>query len=82
MAILLGSASPGLGDQLGHKVLAVSIIAGLGNLKGGLIVGLALGILEALVQGYWTGTWSNAIAFVIMLIAILVRPKGIFGMKL
>ncbi len=82
MAILLGSASPGLGDQLGHKVLAVSIIAGLGNLKGGLIVGLSLGILEALVQGYWSGTWSNAIAFVIMLIAILVKPKGLFGMKL
>jgi len=82
MAILLGSASPGLGDQLGHKVLAVSIIAGLGNLKGGLIVGLSLGILEALVQGYWTGTWSNAVAFVIMLIAILVKPKGLFGMKL
>ncbi|MCK5794621.1 MAG: branched-chain amino acid ABC transporter permease [Anaerolineales bacterium] len=82
MAILLGSASPGLGDQLGHKVLAVSIIAGLGNLKGGLIVGLSLGILEALVQGYWTGTWSNAIAFVIMLIAILVKPRGLFGMKL
>ncbi|MCK5672364.1 MAG: branched-chain amino acid ABC transporter permease [Spirochaetales bacterium] len=82
MAILLGSASPGLGDQLGHKVLAVSIIAGLGNLKGGLIVGLSLGILEALVQGYWTGTWSNAIAFLIMLIAILVKPKGVFGMKL
>lgn len=82
MAILLGSASPGLGDQLGHKVLAVSIIAGLGNLKGGLIVGLSLGILEALVQGYWSGTWSNAIAFVIMLIAILVKPKGVFGMKL
>ena len=82
MAILLGSASPGLGDQLGHKVLAVSIIAGLGNLKGGLIVGLSLGILEALVQGYWSGTWSNAIAFVIMLVAILVKPKGLFGMKL
>ncbi len=82
MAVLLGSASPGLGDQLGHKVLAVSIIAGLGNLKGGLIVGLSLGILEALVQGYWTGTWSNAVAFVIMLIAILVKPKGLFGMKL
>lgn len=82
MAVLLGSASPGLGDQLGHKVLAVSIIAGLGNLKGGLIVGLSLGVLEALVQGYWSGTWSNAIAFVIMLIAILVKPKGLFGMKL
>ena len=71
-----------MGDQLGHKVLAVSIIAGLGNLKGGLIIGILLGILEALVQGYWSGTWSNSIAFVVMLLAILIKPKGIFGMKL
>jgi ABC-type branched-subunit amino acid transport system permease subunit len=36
LAMLLGSASPGLGEQVAHKVLAVSIIAGLGNLVGGL----------------------------------------------
>lgn len=82
MAVLLGSASPGLGDQLGHKVLAVSIIAGLGNLPGGLIIGLLLGIVEAVIQGYWAGSWSNAVAFIIMLVAILVKPKGIFGSKL
>ncbi len=82
MAVMLGSASPGLGDQLGHKVLAVSIIAGLGNLTGGLIVGLLLGILEAIIQGYLAGSWSNAIAFVIMLVIILAKPKGVFGSKL
>jgi branched-chain amino acid transport system permease protein len=82
LAMLLGSASPGLGEQVAHKVLAVSIIAGLGNLVGGLVVGLLLGILEALVQGYISGSWSNAIAFVIMLVVILVKPKGLFGMKL
>ena len=43
LAMLLGSASPGLGEQVAHKVLAVSIIAGLGNLAGGLVVGLAPG---------------------------------------
>jgi branched-chain amino acid transport system permease protein len=82
MAVLLGSASAGLGDQLGHKVLAVSIIAGLGNLTGGLIVGLMLGIIEAIIQGYLAGSWSNAIAFVIMLVVILAKPKGVFGSKL
>ncbi len=81
-AMLLGTASPGLGEQVAHKVLAVSIIAGLGNLVGGLIVGLALGILEAIMQGYISGSWSNAMAFVIMLVVILVRPKGLFGSKL
>jgi branched-chain amino acid transport system permease protein len=82
LAMLLGSASPGLGEQVAHKVLAVSIIAGLGNLVGGLFVGLALGVLEAVVQGYISGSWSNAIAFVIMLVVILVKPKGLFGIKL
>ncbi|MBI9104819.1 MAG: branched-chain amino acid ABC transporter permease [Spirochaetales bacterium] len=82
MAVLLGSASPGLGDQLGHKVLAISIIAGLGNLPGGLIIALLLGVVEAVIQGYWAGSWSNAVAFIIMLVAILAKPKGLFGSKL
>jgi branched-chain amino acid transport system permease protein len=81
LAMMLQSASPGLGENIAHKVLAVSIVAGLGNLVGGLVVGLALGILEALVQGYVSGTWSNAIAFVVMLVVILWKPKGLFGMK-
>lgn len=79
LSVLIGSASPGMGDQLAHKVLAVSIIAGLGNLKGGLVIGLLLGILEAIVQGYFSGTWSNSIAFIVMLIVILAKPKGVFG---
>ena len=62
--------------------MAVSIIAGLGNLTGGLVVGLGLGIMESLVQGYLPGSWSNAIAFVVMLGVILVRPSGLFGIKL
>jgi branched-chain amino acid transport system permease protein len=81
IAMLLHSASPGLGDMLAHKVLAVSIVAGLGNLVGGLVVGLALGVLEALSQGYAAGSWSNAIAFVVMLVVILWKPKGLFGIK-
>jgi len=82
LAMLLGYSSPALGEQVAHKVLAVSIIAGLGNLAGGLVVGLALGILEALVQGYISGSWSNAIAFVVMLLVMLFRPRGLFGIKL
>ena len=81
IAMLLHSASPGLGEHIAHKVLAVSIVAGLGNLVGGLVVGLALGVLEALIQGYFSGSWSNAIAFVIMIVVILWKPKGLFGIK-
>jgi branched-chain amino acid transport system permease protein len=82
MALLLGWASPDLGDQLGHKVLGISIIAGLGNLGGGLVIGLLLGILEAFVQGFFSGTWSNTAVFFIMLVVVLAKPKGVFGIKL
>ena len=38
LASLIGSASSALGEQVAIKVIAVSIIAGLGNLVGGLVV--------------------------------------------
>ncbi|MDR1108293.1 MAG: branched-chain amino acid ABC transporter permease [Spirochaetaceae bacterium] len=79
MALLLGWASADLGDQLGHKVLGISIIAGLGSLGGGLVIGLLLGIGEALVQGFFSGIWSNTVVFFIMLVVVLVKPRGIFG---
>lgn len=82
MALLLGSASPDLGDLLSHKVLGVSIIAGMGNLGGGLLIALLLGIAEAIVQGFFSGSWSNAVVFGIMLAVVLVKPRGIFGAKL
>jgi branched-chain amino acid transport system permease protein len=82
MALLLGSASPDLGDLLGHKVLGAAIIAGLGNLGGGLAIALLLGVVEALVQGFFSGSWSNAVVFIIMLAVVLLRPRGIFGSRL
>ncbi|MDR1893839.1 MAG: branched-chain amino acid ABC transporter permease [Spirochaetales bacterium] len=83
MALLLGQASPDLGDQLGHKVLGISIIAGLGNLGGGLVIALLLGIVEAIVQGVFSGgSWSNTVAFLLMLVIVLAKPRGVFGIKL
>jgi len=79
LSMSIGSASPWLGEYVALKVLAVSIVAGLGNLKGGLIVGLSLGVIESFAIGYVAGSWSNVIAFTIMLIVILIKPSGLFG---
>ena len=78
-SMLIGSASPWLGDYIALKVLAVAIVAGLGNMKCGLIFGLALGILESLIINFFPGSWSNAIAFLLMLLVILIKPRGVFN---
>lgn len=82
LAALLGFASATLADTVAIKALAVSIIAGLGHLAGGIVIALILGILEALAQGYLGGTWANAVALVLLLLILLLRPKGIFGSRI
>lgn len=81
LAVTLGSAYPALGDSLGIKVIATVLFAGLGNLKGGLICGLILGIAEGLTVGYLPGQWSNAVAFGMIMIVVMVKPEGIFGIR-
>jgi len=77
-SILIGSASPWLGEYIALKVLAVAIVSGLGNIRGGIICGLLLGITESLIIHFFPGSWSNAIAFLMMLFVILIRTRGLF----
>lgn len=64
-----------------YSIIAFVIVAlgGFGNIKGALFGGLIIGLTEAL-GGYLLGTqFKYAIVFLIYLIVIQVRPKGLFG---
>lgn len=64
-----------------YSIIAFVIVAmgGLGNIKGALYAGLIIGLTEAL-GGFFLGTqFKYALVFVIYLIVIQVRPKGLFG---
>jgi branched-chain amino acid transport system permease protein len=78
LAMALCSASPVLGNNLGLKVLAVALFAGLGNLKEGLIAGLIIGVVESMAMGYIPGDWAAAVIFGVIMISIMVRPQGVF----
>jgi len=81
LAMALGTASSVLADNLALKVLAVALLAGLGNLKGGLIASFILGFAESMTVAYLPGQWSNALAFGIIIVVVMIRPKGLFGMR-
>lgn len=81
VAMTLEMANPALGNFFATKALVLMLFAGLGNLLGAMICALALGIIEALAQAYMPGQWTEAIVFGFIMIVILIRPNGVFGIR-
>jgi len=75
----IASTNYEIGIMLGLKGFAAAIIGGLSNPFGAVLGGLILGLIEALVAGYLSSEYKDAVAFIIMLLILFVRPGGIFS---
>jgi branched-chain amino acid transport system permease protein len=68
-----------LGTRFGIKAFAVIIVGGMGSYPGAMLAALLMGLLEVFA-GYLYGQVMGAAAmFLAMLIVLIVRPRGIFG---
>ncbi len=68
-----------MGTMLGLKGFSAAIIGGLGSLLGGVLGGLILGVAEALASGLISSGYRDAVAFLLLLIVLFVRPQGLVG---
>ncbi len=73
------AVSPFMGIDMGIKGMAVMLIGGLGSIYGAMVGGLILGIVEVLSVAYLASSYRDAFAFGLMIIILLVRPRGLFG---
>jgi branched-chain amino acid transport system permease protein len=76
---ILFPISPIMGGELTLKSFVVVIIGGLGSMVGPIIGGLALGLTEAFGSNWFGSTYENLIGFSILVLVLIVRPKGILG---
>jgi branched-chain amino acid transport system permease protein len=67
------------GVMLALKGFAAAILGGYGDMRGAVVGGLLLGILESLGAGLISSSYKDAIAFLILLLFLFVRPAGLFG---
>ena len=51
----------------------------IGHIRGAAAGGLLLGLGEEMMTGYGSSTYRDAIAFVVLIFVLLVRPAGLFG---
>jgi branched-chain amino acid transport system permease protein len=69
------------GIMLGLKGFAAAMLGGLGSFPGAVAGGLTLGVLESAGAGYVSSAYKDAIAFVILLAVLLLRPDGLLGAR-
>lgn len=70
---------PMMGFVPGLKAFIAAVIGGVGSIVGAMVGGLIMGIAESLGAGYISSGYRDAIAFVILIFILLVKPSGIFG---
>lgn len=75
----ISTTSYDTGIMLGLKGFAAAILGGYGNFAGAILGGLILGILESLGAGLVSSQYKDAIAFLVLLFVLFVRPNGIMG---
>lgn len=79
MVATVGTFSPADATKYTLFSFVVAVLGGLGNMYGALAGGLVLGLVEAWAGYYLSGTLVNAIAFLVLVVVLLVRPSGLLG---
>ena len=67
------------GTLLGFKGFSAAMLGGLGSLHGALLGGLLLGVVESIAGGLISSQFKEAVSFVLLLLILFSRPKGILG---
>ena len=68
-----------MGLLYGMKAFTAAILGGIGNIPGAMVGGLLLGVVESLGAAYVSLAWKDAIAFLVLILILIVRPTGLLG---
>jgi neutral amino acid transport system permease protein len=79
MAAEVTDIRPELGFELLLPIFAAVVLGGIGDAFGALAAGLVLGVVIEWSTLLIDARWKTFIGFVILILALLIRPQGIFG---
>jgi len=82
---IIGASINGLSPQLGSvalEVLAVVLLTGLTSVGGVLITGMLVGVILTFTGTYLGGAWQQFLPYLLVLLIMIVRPRGLFGERL
>jgi branched-chain amino acid transport system permease protein len=72
---------PQIGLQFGPLIFMICVLGGLGNMIGGFIAAFIISQFIAVGSSCFHTEWGYAVAFLFFMVAIFIRPQGLFGGK-
>jgi branched-chain amino acid transport system permease protein len=61
------------------RLLSIVILGGLGSVGGAVVGALVISVSSAVVASAISPIWSEMTFFIVLLLVLLVRPRGLFG---
>lgn len=81
LAAPITTVGPTMAAALVLKAFSVAVVAGLDSGFGIVVAGIALGALQSLAS-FWIGSgWREAPGLALLILALAIKPEGIFGKK-
>jgi branched-chain amino acid transport system permease protein len=81
--VLVGLSNPKIeplmGIMPGLKAFVAAVLGGIGNIPGALLGGYLMGLSETFVTAYLSSTYRDALAFILLILILLVKPAGLLG---
>jgi branched-chain amino acid transport system permease protein len=81
VGILYSSIGPYMGIMPGLKAFVAAVLGGIGVIPGALFGGIIMGVAETFTKVYISSRLSDAIAFLILITILIIKPSGLLGKK-
>jgi branched-chain amino acid transport system permease protein len=78
---LTNNLDPSSVPTVGLSVFPAIILGGLDSYLGAFVGSLLLGALDSVIGVTLGGQWQDPVAYVVLVVVLLIRPRGLFGSR-
>ena len=76
---MLFAVDPEMGNEPFLKCMMILIIGGMGSIPGTILAGLLLGLIDSFSETLFGGEMAFIIGFGLLMLVLIIRPRGFFG---
>jgi branched-chain amino acid transport system permease protein len=76
---MLFAVEPEMGSEPLMKCIMIIMIGGMGSIPGAILAGLLLGLIDSFSETLFGGEMAYIISFALLMLVLIIRPRGFFG---